>query len=103
MNKPYFEVGETVILRSPNSPALGGEYIVEHSLPYGEHPNKFDSEFHNVRVTEAFGYKLVGIEPKDTTHGSGYFRQSSLKKKHKPFGKSFQELITNLQPTETTL
>ncbi len=101
MNKPYFEVGEEVILESATCPELNGDYFIEHMLPKGVWPNPYKSDS-LIEVISPAAYKLMGIAPVKPVL-SGYFGQPSLKKKHKPSGKSFQELITNLQPTEKTL
>jgi len=100
MNEPYFEVGEEVILESKSAPEWNGEHVIEHVLPNGTWVNP--SECTHVHITEGFGYKLMGVESSEK-RVTGYFVQSALRKKHKPSGKSFQELITNLQPTEATL
>lgn len=102
MNEPYFQVGEEVILVSKSVPELNGEYVVEHALPHGNWPNPYPSEFKRINVTEGAGYKLMGIEASETIP-TGYFKQSALRKKHKPSSQSFSNLITNIEPIEETV
>ena len=94
MTQPYFNVGETVILQSVDDPHLSGEHAIEHCLAIGAHANPYKDGF-TVTITESYGYKLFGIDHGDTISGSGYYRQSALRKKHKPSDESFSEIMTN--------
>jgi hypothetical protein len=144
MNKPYFEVGEEVIVARACRQEFNGEDVII-GYDYGKKEDAFTGE-----VRTGHDYQLS----KDPVT---WVTQSALRKKHKPldkltgrieelekalierdlvvgeacrmmrdgdhtiaanyyfdplicsvsaliqFGKSFQEIITNLQPTETTI
>lgn len=92
MTQPYFSIGEEVILISIDNPRLNGEYTIERYMPPQPCINPLTGRL-NTSTNHA--YKLHGIEPEDTTKGSGYFRQSSLRKKHRPSDESFSELMAN--------
>jgi len=90
MNKPYFEVGEEVIVARNHRQEFNGEDVII-GYDYGE-----KKDLNTGELSAGHDYQLS--KDPDT-----WVIQSSLRKKHKPSGKSFQELITNLQPTETTI
>jgi len=98
MTQPYFSVGEEVILKSKDNPHLNGEYIIEDLKSRGLHMNPFKNN-DIINVTVSYGYKLAGIDPRDTSAGTGYFSQSALRKKHQPpeDNESFSEIINNIK------
>lgn len=97
MTQPYFSIGEQVILISIDNPRLNGEYTIERYMPPRPCINPLTGRL-NTSTNHA--YKLHGIEPEDTTKGSGYFRQTSLRKKYEPPAKSFSEMMDKLNKVE---
>ena len=95
MTNPYFSVGEEVIVVVEHGSQHNGDHVIEAILPKGRHELPETGGFHN--VTDLFAYKMVGIGYDDVPDEySGYFKQSSLRKKHKPSDESFTDMITHL-------
>ncbi|MEE9315996.1 MAG: hypothetical protein V3U97_02695 [bacterium] len=104
MDKPYFDVGEEVIVNSGRVKEINGDAVVIEILPpfTGNIVNPRNSGRNMFNDGGGFSYWLT-VSHTEKERWSGWVGQSSLRKKHKPSGKSFQEIMTNLQPTEKTL
>lgn len=93
--KPYFNVGEEVILCSKNFPQYSGDYIIRKLVYRG---------LHICRITGkqcVFSGDIGYILDADLIGSNGVeavWRQSALRKKHKPSGKSFSEIINSTNP-----
>lgn len=94
MSRPLFSVGEEVILQSVDYPEFNGEYIVETAfLPRTNKQVVDGCAYTNAHI----GYFLMGLyHEKGGQKGvRSSWRQSALRKKHKPSTKSFSELMAN--------
>lgn len=89
--RPYFSVGEEVILCSNDYPQYNGCQVIEGVYASGE--------IVKCRITgycgpsSDLGYRISGICIQSDNGKEGLWRQSVLRKKHKPSDQSFQELI----------
>lgn len=98
MTRPYFSVGEEVILVSEYYPEYNGEYIVEVI----KGPNTFLCPYSGNKVfLDEVGYKLDGLT---FNNESNWWAQNTLRKKPKlsddEFDEiSFSELMTNYRET----
>jgi hypothetical protein len=96
MNKPYFEVGETVILESDTQPEYNGEYVVGDIRAKDEHLSILMLEGRLPAVAVSDFYYDLGVTFISVLKNEiDYVGQRFLRKKHKPSTESFHELITN--------
>lgn len=97
MSSPKFQIGEEVILQSRTWPHFSGDHEVldiiagkkGNTLYYSGHPYKFDYD--------GFAYVL---NPGHVDVKSGVpivWKETSLRKKHKPCGMSFDQLMTKIK------
>lgn len=100
MRKPYFHVGEEVILQSVSRPDLNGEYTVRQVLD--------DRETYICRATgenirpypEGFHYTLEEVVPLTHDGFENCWRESALRRKHKPSDDSFEQMMNKLKEKE---
>ena len=98
MDKPYFEVGEEVVLVSKYNPECNGDYIVcgiaNHAQVEATLP---DFGFIGVQIRHFYdlGFSREITSKKGYAMDSPYFGQPALRKKHKPSDESFSELMNN--------
>jgi len=97
--KPYFEVGEEVILCSEECPQFNGDAVV---IMIVEHAVFIDP--HNGLVVRILGYSgdifyiLDGyVDDAEQDGRSNYWDQSSLRKKHQPGKQSFNKLMSGIK------
>lgn len=94
--RPYFSVGEEVILFSKLQPESNGEYVVERIILPGE---IIVCRLTGIEIQdsgeETFGYIFDNpIMDTDCVYGvEVVWAQESLRKKHKPADQSFSDLI----------
>jgi len=105
MSKPYFEVGEEVIVCSRDLPELNGPAVI---IGVGKTPQERCQLLEESNPGFAFDVlNDVGIayltDPpsKGHTFPVGLWNQSALRKKHDP-GKSFDKLMSDLKQPLTT-
>lgn len=92
--KPYFAVGEEVILCSKKYPEINGEYSIHGIIFYGDEVRCRLTGL--IMKTKAkFGYTLDDPikDPNCKSGTEGIFDQSCLRKKHDPCGESYSKLI----------
>ena len=81
--RPYFNVGEEVILCSEAAPNLNGEYVVLDFVHTFNAVCPVTKKFY-----AGFSYRLsVSVD------GCFWWNETALRKKHKPSDQSFKELI----------
>jgi len=100
MNEPYFQVGEEVLIQCETSPQDNGDATVLSVLPPSsvEIKNPMSSgDFIDPHNQNIYWMDKSYVEPEGW---SGWYFQSTLRKKHKPSTKSFSQLITNIEPIE---
>lgn len=104
--RPLFSVGEEVILQSVDLPHLNGEYIVEKILHGGEETVCHITKFIYIKSFNGMGYSYIlgGLSDKNTLMSDGVTRElerswyeSALRKKHKPSGDSFENMIDKIK------
>lgn len=101
MPNPYFSVGEEVILQSKDSPELNGEYVVE--AVFGEGDTCSRTAGRRWINKNGYGYFLEGechMAP-DSECPRVVWRESALRKKHKPSTDSFTEMMSNINEKVT--
>ncbi len=90
MSQPKFQVGEVVILQSRSAPELNDEYpVLDVCLP-GE-SRSVDGAMKKNRTTHS-----VYLLEVDGPHGSKWWAESALRKRHQPGEYSWQDLKTRL-------
>lgn len=106
MNKPYFSVGEEVILVSETYSEYNGEQRIKHVLYYGD--SFFDriAEENTKRIPTNYNgkpfYILEEIIPNENNTTEIAFKQTALRKKHQPSEMNFNELMSSLNAPITT-
>lgn len=90
MTQPKFSVGEVVILQSRSAPELNGEYpVLDVCLP-GESTPVDGVMKKNMAANSAYLLEVAG------PHGSNWWSESVLRKRHQPGEHSWQDLKTIL-------
>jgi len=94
----YFQVGEEVIVAVPNQPQFDGPAIVlEAEAPHIVGWTSPHCGQHWLKATSQYSYWL-DISAIDRVEGwSGYFAQSSLRKKPKPSDDAFESMMTAIK------
>lgn len=89
MNKPLFEIGETVIIYSEKCPQRNGENLCIFSI------EDFVGEDRLGRHYEGFIYSFEGLPDE-------WWTEPTLRKKHQPSEMNFNELMSSLNAPITT-
>ncbi|UCW44344.1 hypothetical protein [Pseudomonas phage PPAY] len=99
MRKPYFHVGEEVILQSVSRPDLNGEYTVRQVLGVNEVYicRNTGAKLH---VDESFSYILEEVIVCDDEGMEMSWYERALRKKHKPSDDNFQQMMDKLREKE---
>lgn len=96
MNKPYFEVGEEVMLASRIRPDLNGEYTVSEVLKRGiQTITSDDGGKHEIEIVSQYAYFLSELGRYVRDGFLSACKQESLRKNHKPSDESFSEIMAN--------
>lgn len=100
MRKPYFHVGEEVILQSVSQPDLNGEYTVRQVLN-ADKTYICRATGNKIRpYPEGFYYTLEEVVPLDHDGFEMSWCESALRKKHKPSDDNFQQMMDKLREKE---
>ena len=99
MRKPYFHVGEEVILQSVSRPDLNGEYTVRRVLGVNElficrNTRK------KIRVVNNLTYLLEEVVACNVDGLEMSVHERVLRKKHKPSDDNFQQMMDKLREKE---
>ncbi|AMO43543.1 hypothetical protein O4_68 [Pseudomonas phage O4] len=99
MRKPYFHVGEEVILQSVSRPDLNGEYTVRQVLSVNElficrNTGK------KIRVVSNFTYLLEEVIVCGDEGMEMSWYERALRKKHKPSDDNFQQMMNKFREKE---
>lgn len=99
MRKPYFHVGEEVILQSVSRPDLNGEYTVRQVLGVNE-VYICRNTGAKLNVHESFSYVLEEVVVCDDEGKEMSWYERALRKKHKPSDDNFQQMMDKLREKE---
>lgn len=106
MNRPLFEIGETVIRQAPNSnyPEANGEYVVVSIISAMDYSLKYQAKSINAPYYELKGLSINMEDFKGNKTGliSKHSCEIFLRKKHQPSEMNFNELMSSLNSPITT-
>ncbi len=95
MNRPKFEVGEVVILKSDLHSEYNGEYTVENIVGRGDsYKDRLNGDIRTSNDNQ-YGYQLSQVH---TYNGREIvWKEAYLRKKHQPGEMSFTNLMSSLK------
>jgi len=104
MTKPYFEVGEEVILESNSYPQYNGEYTIQGVISRKEHDMLAAQQGEVFGVVTGDSFYDLGFAPpietfsgKETGKTWAWWHQSALRKKLPPASSSFSEMMESFK------
>lgn len=97
--KPRFNVGEEVILQSKDYPEMNGEYTVLKVISGGGMV-VCSITGQSYRQTDGLSYVLNDGNLHKRDNCEINWNESALRKKHKPSGKSFSEMMSDIKNKE---
>lgn len=98
--KQLFEVGEHIILDSQSHPEYNGEYVIE-TIVTEANPHTCRFTANKMHPDIDFAYVLDVPMLSKTTEREVLWKQSALRKKHRPSELSFSQLMNTLKsPTK---